>query len=259
MSDHPMHPALVLALVLALASTAEAQAPALEITPVFATGAREVDELRDRDVAAPLARCDGPARRVGERAQATFRMEIDARGRVSSTRVVSTPARLPHADAWHDCVIAALGGLRFGAGGRGAIDVVVEWHADAREPAPLPDEPPMVRAAPAHARARITSPPREPAPELTRDAIRDLVRANLAPIARCYEREARERPDLAGRLRVRFSIAPDGTVDHVSTIEDELGSPTLDTCVRYHVRGFRFPRHAGPALEVVYPFVFGRR
>ena len=58
---------------------------------------------------------------------------------------------------------------------------------------------------------------------------------------------------------MRFSIAPDGTVDHVSTLEDELGSPTLDTCVRYHVRGFRFPRHAGPAIRLVYPFVFGRR
>lgn len=245
-------------LTLALAAPARAQdAPAEPRTAVYAlgaTGERDPEELGEHAPAA-LSRCERHARATGERARVTIRVEVDRSGRVRDVRTLpGSPT--PRSDAWLRCVMRTLSSLRFAAGGAGTIDAVVDWVDDPSDPAPLPGPPPPpIPAAPPHQHRPLARPePREPAPELSRDTIRAHIRERVPAIQRCYARTPDARP---GRIRIELSIDPDGTVHAVRTLADEIGSPTLDACVRYQVRTMRFPEHGGPPIVVAYTFALG--
>lgn len=233
----------------------------VEVRAVFAGGGRALDAVREpaARAAAALARCDQAAAALVGEPQLTVRLEVAPRGAVTSAHLVSSP---PHGSGrWVRCVTASLAQLRFARGAEGVVDVVVAWRFD--EPADSPGvivEPAPLLAGSPHdtgwGRA-FRSVPREELPPLERETIRRIVLESLAPVRRCYEREVAVRPDAEGRLRVRFAIDPDGSVSSAEAMEDELGSATLTTCVRYEVRRWRFPRHVGVFI-VEYPFVFRR-
>jgi TonB family protein len=81
------------------------------------------------------------------------------------------------------------------------------------------------------------------------------IRARLAEVRACYERALKRRPDIGGRLVLRFTLTPAGTVASVEVDEDTLGDPDVTACVRNAVASWRFtapPRR----VEVTFPFVF---
>lgn len=83
------------------------------------------------------------------------------------------------------------------------------------------------------------------------------LRLRQSAIQRCYERELRNNPTLAGRVVARFSIQPTGTVSGASATENTTGSPAVATCVLNVVRGLRFnPGPDGGAVTYSFPFVF---
>lgn len=239
-----------------------------EVHVVLATGERELDSVRERvsRATSSLARCDRAAHALPGEPQVTVRLEIDVRGRVTSAAPITSEVA-GDSDRWHRCVEAALSELRFARGGRGIVDVVVAWRF--QDPADAPGVPGAgpepILAYPAHQRAghggvarhAWTQDPALPR-EIPRDEIQRIVREGLAPVRRCYERESLARPELAGRLRVRFVIDRDGSVGSAEAVDDELGSAALTACVRDQVRRWRFPPHAGIPVTVVYPFVFRR-
>jgi TonB family protein len=89
------------------------------------------------------------------------------------------------------------------------------------------------------------------APELAR-----VIRQGMAAIRACYERALKRDPRLAGKLVLRFTITPAGTVSAVDLDEDTLRDPELARCLRETFLRWRFPAPTGGPAEISYPFVF---
>jgi TonB family protein len=82
------------------------------------------------------------------------------------------------------------------------------------------------------------------------------VRARIGAIKACYERSLKKRPDLFGKVKVRWTITAAGTVSAVEIEEDSVGDSEVSSCIKGRVSRWRFPAPSGGAVDVVYPFVF---
>jgi TonB family protein len=114
----------------------------------------------------------------------------------------------------------------------------VEGPAERRVPPVLRHEPPVVDG------------PLDPA-RLARD-----VRARLAALRACYERALKSNPQLAGKILVRFTVTPAGTVTGAAVDEDTIGDAGLRACLLAVIARWRFPPPAGGPAEVSFPFIF---
>ena len=103
----------------------------------------------------------------------------------------------------------------------------------------------------------LTKPPEldEPVAGFDPQQLARAIRGHMAEVRACYERALKRRPDIGGRLVLRFTLAPAGTVSAVEVDEDTLGDPEVTACVRNAVMLWRF---AAPPrkVEVTFPFVF---
>ncbi len=63
------------------------------------------------------------------------------------------------------------------------------------------------------------------------DQVSEVVNRHNASIQYCYQRELKQNPDLKGKLVVRFTIDPAGTVKDVKVISSTLNSPSIERCV----------------------------
>ncbi len=87
-------------------------------------------------------------------------------------------------------------------------------------------------------------------------AIAREIRTRRKAIAACYERALKGQPTLAGKLVVRFSLSPAGTVTAADIDDDSLGSPEVSACIRSTVLRWRFPALTEGSAELSFPFVF---
>lgn len=90
---------------------------------------------------------------------------------------------------------------------------------------------------------------------LTRTDIQRVVRRHKPEVRHCYEQGLISRPDLEGRVSVRFIIQPDGRVSTSVTQSQSLGSDRVSECVSSAVYRWGFPQSEG-ITAVTYPFVF---
>jgi hypothetical protein len=88
------------------------------------------------------------------------------------------------------------------------------------------------------------------------EAITREIRARRKAIAACYERALKQKPALAGKLVVRFTITAAGTISAVDVDDDTLGAPEVGGCVRALVLRWRFAPPAEAPVELSFPFVF---
>lgn len=84
--------------------------------------------------------------------------------------------------------------------------------------------------------------------------IQRMIRSRMTAIRRCYERELQNNPRLAGRLVIRITVMPAGTVQNVATTENLLSNTAVAHCVETVFRGFRFA--PGPDVQVSFSFPF---
>jgi TonB family protein len=82
------------------------------------------------------------------------------------------------------------------------------------------------------------------------------VRYRLGAIKACYQRALRRKPDLAGMVKVRWTITPAGTVSGVEVEEDGMGDAEVASCIKGLVRRWRFVAPSSGSVDVVYPFMF---
>jgi TonB family protein len=82
------------------------------------------------------------------------------------------------------------------------------------------------------------------------------IRSRLAEIRACYERALKRRPDIGGKLVLRFTLTAMGTVSSVEIDEDTLDDDEVTRCVRGAVRGWRFAAPPRGGLVVTFPFLF---
>ncbi|HEV8320584.1 MAG TPA: AgmX/PglI C-terminal domain-containing protein [Myxococcota bacterium] len=92
---------------------------------------------------------------------------------------------------------------------------------------------------------------------LDKEIIRRVIRKHKNEIKYCYEKELTKKPDLHGKVKISFVIAPTGAVAKANSTESTLGNPAVDACVVDKVLRFIFPKpEGGGIVEVSYPFVF---
>jgi len=90
---------------------------------------------------------------------------------------------------------------------------------------------------------------------LSKDTIRRVVHRHLNEVKFCYERELASRPDLSGRVSVKFIINGMGAVQNAAATDSTYGSAALDMCITQAVRRWTFPQPDGGGVVIVtYPF-----
>ena len=88
---------------------------------------------------------------------------------------------------------------------------------------------------------------------LSPEQIRRAIRRHINEVRSCYEDALLRRPNLEGRVSVRFIISAAGTVQ-TSSVEGEAALTEVGTCIAHASRGWSFPNSEGPTL-VSYPFL----
>jgi hypothetical protein len=150
----------------------------------------------------------------------------------------------------------------------------------AAPPEPAPSEP-SVPAVPGQPPAAEVAAPPEPAPaepvaeeppeasnpaaglvwSLDREGIKAAVREASPAIRECYEGWLEDRPDLGGKLTVRFVVGADadsgeGRVREAVLVSSSLDQPFLEGCVLNALQELRFDRPETGDLTVNYPLRF---
>jgi TonB family protein len=91
---------------------------------------------------------------------------------------------------------------------------------------------------------------------LSKEVIRRIIQRHVNEVKFCYEQELNQRPDLQGRVQVKFIISPTGQVQTAALAGSTLGNPKAEQCIVEAVRRWTFPSPEGGGIVVVtYPFV----
>jgi TonB family protein len=88
------------------------------------------------------------------------------------------------------------------------------------------------------------------------DDLRRVVLQRQAAIRACYEQELALRPDLQGKVVVRWTVGVDGRVDQVSVAESSVPVRAVESCVSRVIGNARFVAPVGGVCVVQWPFVF---
>jgi len=81
----------------------------------------------------------------------------------------------------------------------------------------------------------------------------DVLQANIRTLSICHERLLKVNPSLDGRVSLRFTVAPDGSVKDASA----TGFDEIDDCVVKQLKTIKFPKPSDPENATVeYPLVF---
>lgn len=91
---------------------------------------------------------------------------------------------------------------------------------------------------------------------LSKEVIRRVIQRHINEVRFCYEQELNSRPDLSGRVQVKFIISPSGAVQAANVESSTLGSSRAEGCIAQAVRRWTFPAPDGGGIVIVsYPFV----
>jgi hypothetical protein len=118
----------------------------------------------------------------------------------------------------------------------------------AAPPPATPSALPTPPAAPASAPAASDALPRE--------VIQRIIQQHRGQYRACYERALGRNPSLTGRVKVRFAIARDGSVESVSDAGSNLPDREVVACVLRAFGTLAFPSYTGEPITVVYPLMF---
>jgi TonB family protein len=106
---------------------------------------------------------------------------------------------------------------------------------------------------------RIRVNPPEVMGSLSKETIRRYIGRHIAEVRYCYESQLNTRPDLQGRVAIKFVIAPTGAVTSAVVANSDVGSPEVDSCIANTVRRINFPAPEGGGLVIVtYPFLLSQ-
>jgi TonB family protein len=92
---------------------------------------------------------------------------------------------------------------------------------------------------------------------LDKEIIASYIKSQLGQILYCYERQLSARPDLFGKVSVRFTIGSSGQVDEQSIADTSLKDKLVESCILQRVGKWKFPApDGGTRVLVTYPFLF---
>ncbi|HEX5661767.1 MAG TPA: AgmX/PglI C-terminal domain-containing protein [Polyangiales bacterium] len=91
---------------------------------------------------------------------------------------------------------------------------------------------------------------------LSKEVIRRVIQRHINEVRFCYEQELSSRPDLGGRVQVKFIVSPSGAVQAANVESSTLGATRAENCIAQAVRRWTFPAPDGGGIVIVsYPFV----
>ncbi|SDJ90952.1 AgmX/PglI C-terminal domain-containing protein [Microbulbifer yueqingensis] len=94
-------------------------------------------------------------------------------------------------------------------------------------------------------------------PSRTDEEIQIVFDRYKASLYRIYNRELRMNPALQGKMVLKITIEPDGSVSAVSVESSDMDSPTLNSKITARVKRFNFGPKAGvPTITILYPIDF---
>jgi hypothetical protein len=91
---------------------------------------------------------------------------------------------------------------------------------------------------------------------LSKEQINKVVRAHLAGVKYCYEKELQHKSGLSGGVDIFWVIQPDGSVSKASVKSTTLSDASVEGCILRQVKQWQFPKAAGQTIVGRYPFIF---
>jgi len=91
---------------------------------------------------------------------------------------------------------------------------------------------------------------------LSKEQINKVVRAHLAGVKYCYEKELQHKTGLSGGVDIFWVIQPDGSVSKASVKNTTLGDAAVEGCILRQVKQWQFPKAPGQTIVGRYPFIF---
>jgi hypothetical protein len=92
---------------------------------------------------------------------------------------------------------------------------------------------------------------------LSKEAIRRVIRQHLNEVKHCYEKQLESKPDLAGRVEIKFIILASGAVKTAVVAKTTLGSKAAEQCIAGAFERWTFPAPPdGGIVVVTYPITF---
>ena len=86
--------------------------------------------------------------------------------------------------------------------------------------------------------------------------ITEVVRRRAGAIRACYEDRLQVKPELAGKVTIRWRIEFDGKVGSANVLKTTLGDSKVESCVLRAIRRMRFQKPEGGVCIIQWPFVF---
>lgn len=92
---------------------------------------------------------------------------------------------------------------------------------------------------------------------LSKDVITKVLKRHGNEVRSCYEQALRVRPELAGKIAVKFIVGATGDVLQAEIASDTLGDESFKACMLNVVRSWKFPEpQGGGNVTITYPWVF---
>ena len=111
-----------------------------------------------------------------------------------------------------------------------------------------------------HAAANVkVSAPQDPVSQTSIDdqAILTVIRQHLNEIRHCYEQTLQRAPNMAGKMKIGFTIGLTGRVTEINVLQSDIDDVLMRSCVTGKVQRWPFPEPRGTTpVHVTYPFIF---
>jgi hypothetical protein len=91
---------------------------------------------------------------------------------------------------------------------------------------------------------------------LSKEQINKVVRAHLAGVKYCYEKELQHKASLSGGVDIFWVIQPDGTVSKANVKQSAMNDAAVEGCIVRQVKQWQFPKAPGQTIVGRYPFIF---
>ncbi len=119
-----------------------------------------------------------------------------------------------------------------------------------------PPEPPPAEAEPTPTTPRALMGQPDVRGSLSREVIRRVVHRHLGEVRACHGGGVARRPDLEGRVTLRFVISPTGAVQTSAVANSTIADPGVESCVAAASRRWTFPEPEGGGVVIAtVPFV----
>jgi hypothetical protein len=91
---------------------------------------------------------------------------------------------------------------------------------------------------------------------LSKEQIAKVVRAHMAGVKYCYEKELQHKTSLSGGVDIFWVIQPDGTVSKANVKQSTMGDAAVEGCIVRQVKQWSFPKAPGQTIVGRFPFIF---